>query len=417
MQVNEARLQNDLENNASHGRISTSEGFGRTVKTGSTANQKARDYFVSRLEDAGLSVRIDQVGNIIGRWMPETADPDALPVATGSHLDSVPHGGIFDGPLGVYAGIEAIRSLQESGISLRRPIEVVSFTGEEGSRFPPLIGSSVAASNRTPDEALVEIDSDGTTLKNALKDIGYAGDGVLNASEWDCWLELHIEQGPTLESAKVSAGVVSGISGITQINAWFNGEANHAGTTPMPKRHDALTAAAEFVLNIEAATNEARSKSESLVGTAGKFSISPGATNVIPGAAEVGVDIRDINRASMNTVIKAVKESTDRIEAERDVGANHETIIDIDPVGMSERCQDALRDSADTTNIKYIDIHSGAGHDTMHIASATDVGMLFAPSKNGISHSPNEWTSWQDCARATTVLADALGKLATETTR
>jgi N-carbamoyl-L-amino-acid hydrolase len=411
MKTSTTRLRNDLETNATYGSIETADGHGRTVPTGTPANREARDYFISRLEDAGLDVRIDRVGNVVGRWTPETADPDAAPIATGSHLDSVPEGGIFDGPLGVYGALEAVRALQDAEEPLNRPVDVVSFTGEEGSRFPPLVGSSVAAGARTANQALALTDDDGVTLEEALADIDYIGEETLNATEWDCWLELHIEQGRVLEREGFSAGVVSAITGIMQVNASFNGEANHAGSTPMPERRDALVAAAEFVQDVERSANDLLTESESLVGTVGKFDVKPGATNVVPGAVDAGIDIRDVDRATMDSMAEATHESLDRIATERDVETTAETIIDIDPVAMDDRCSEALRAGADKAGIEIGDLHSGAGHDTMHISAATDTGMLFAQSKDGISHSPAEWTAWQNCAQATSVLANAIATL------
>ena len=414
MQITQTRLKDDLQTNALFGSLDTPNGHGRTVPTGTQANKDARDYFISRLEDASLDVRIDCVGNIVGRWTPESADADMPPVATGSHLDSVPEGGLFDGPLGVYGALEAVRILQDTDEDLDRPIEVVSFTGEEGSRFPPLVGSSVAIGDQTPEQALALTDRDGVTLADALAEIEYAGQGVVDASVWDSWLELHVEQGRVLEDANVSAGVVSAITGIMQIDARFEGEANHAGATPMPERRDALVAASEFVQDVEQTTNEERSNSASLVGTVGKLEVTPGATNVVPGAVEAGVDIRDVERRTMNAVANATRASLDRIAAKRDVKTAAETIINIDPVAMTDRCRDALQDGAVDAGVDVLNLHSGAGHDTMHIAAVTDVGMLFAPSENGISHSPAEWTDWSDCARAAKVLANAIARLATD---
>lgn len=411
MFINEHRLRDNLETNASFGEISATNGTGRTVLTGSKANRKARDYLVNQMEAAGLDVRVDAVGNIVGRWTPATASPDTAPVATGSHLDSVPEGGIFDGPLGVYAGLEAVQSLKEGDVDLDRPIEVVSFTGEEGSRFPPLVGSSVAINERPVTEALELEDADGNSLADALESIGYAGDATLDASTWDSWLELHIEQGRKLKQANVPVGVVTAITGILQLETQFKGEADHAGTTPMPDRHDSLAAAAEFVLDIEQAANTTRLESESIVGTVGKLDVTPNATNVVPGHAEAGVDIRDIERSPMEAVETAAIESLERIASERPIETSYEKIIDIDPVHMTDRCMTALRNGATTDNIEFIDLHSGAGHDSMHIASVTDVGMLFAPSEGGRSHTPTEWTNWRDCANATQVLARGIQNL------
>lgn len=412
--VDNARLRDDLETNATFGRIETEDGHGRTVQTGTLSNRQARDYLVSRMQDAGLDVSIDSVGNIAGRWAPATADSDAPPIVTGSHLDSVPEGGMFDGPLGVYAGLEAVRALQESDQELHRPVEVVSFTGEEGSRFPPLVGSSVAAGNQPLTAALDSTDPNGTTLKEVLSGIKYLGDERLDASRWDSFLELHVEQGSRLEREGVSVGIVSSITGIIQIDAWFEGETDHAGTTSMVKRRDALAAAAEFVSDVEEATTSAPTSSESLVGTVGKLNVTPNATNVVPGSVVTGIDIRDIQKATMETVEASVAGSLQRIKSRRDIDTGHEKVIDVDPTRMSDRCRNVLRDSAASEGVGLMELHSGAGHDSMQIASVTDVGMLFAPSRNGISHSPAEWTDWEDCARATRVLARGIMNLSME---
>jgi len=414
MIIDESRLRDDIETTAAFGTTDAPDGHGRTVLPGTPANQEARDYLVSRMEATGLDVRIDAVGNIAGRWVPDTADADAAPVATGSHLDSVPNGGIFDGPLGVYAALEAVRALESSTERIRRPIEVVSFTGEEGSRFPPLLGSSVAVGTRDVSDALAATDADGVTLQEALEGIGYAGDGVLDASSWDSWFELHIEQGRALEREGVSAGVVSAITGIMHGDVRVDGEANHAGTTAMLERQDALAAAAEVILDVERAANDRLADSESVVGTVGRVDVAPNATNVVPGTVEMGVDVRDVERDMMDAVEADIRDSLDRIATDRDVETRFEKEVDIDPVPMAERCRDALRDGAAAAGIDALELSSGAGHDTMHVASVTDAGLLFVPSREGISHNPAEWTDWQDCAKATEVLAQTISRIASD---
>jgi N-carbamoyl-L-amino-acid hydrolase len=195
MEIDADRLRADIEANAEHGEIEVAEGRGRTVLTGTDANRAARETLVERMEDAGLDVTVDAVGNIAGTWSPESADPDAAPVAAGSHVDSVPEGGIFDGPLGVYAALEAVRAMQDAGVELARPLVVVSFTEEEGQRFADgLLGSSVAVGERTVEEALAIEDDEGVNLEAALERIGFRGEGRLDASEWEAWYELHVEQ-------------------------------------------------------------------------------------------------------------------------------------------------------------------------------------------------------------------------------
>jgi N-carbamoyl-L-amino-acid hydrolase len=414
MDVDRERLREDIEENAEFGRISAEEGRGRTVLTGTEANREARERLVGRLEDAGLDVRIDAVGNIAGRWTPESADPDAAPVAAGSHLDSVPEGGIFDGPLGVYAALEAVRAMQDAGVEPTRPVEVVSFTEEEGQRFASgLLGSSVAVGERTLEEALALEASDGTTLEDALEAMGFRGEGRLDAGEWDGWLELHVEQSERLESADVPVGVVTAITGITHCEATVRGEADHAGATPMDDRTDALAAASEFVLDVEQAANEVVAESsDTAVGTVGSFDVRPNATNVVPGAVEMGVDIRDVERESMEEIVSRARESLDRLEGERGVETEFARPFDLEPTPMSDRVRRAAHDAGERAGIETMDLHSGAAHDTMHVAEKTDAGLLFAPSRDGISHNPKEWTDWDDCATATRVLAGALADLA-----
>ncbi len=413
LDVDEDRLRRDIERTGSFG-ATEGEGRGRTNLTGTEANARARDYLVERLEAAGLDVRVDRVGNVRGRWIPEGADPDAAPVAAGSHLDSVPEGGIFDGPLGVYAALEAVRALQAADASPGRPVDVVSFTEEEGVRFGGgLLGSSVAAGRRDPAAALDLTDGDGTTLAEALEEVGYLGSGVLDAAAWDSWVELHVEQHTRLELAGVPVGVVSAITGISHLEAVLEGEANHAGATPMDGRTDALAAASEFVRDVErAAKNTVETESETAVGTVGRLEVEPGATNVVPGRVTAGVDVRDVSRASIETVLERVRESLDRLERERGVDTDFERGIDLDPTPLDDRVREAAHGAADSAGIGAMDLHSGAAHDTMHVGNVTDAGMLFAPSRDGISHSPREWTDWADCAAATRVLAGTIADLA-----
>lgn len=414
MNVDADRLQADLEANAEHGAIPVETGRGRTVLTGTDANREAREGLVARMEDIGLDVTVDAVGNIAGTWLPESADPDAPPVAAGSHLDSVPEGGIFDGPLGVYAALEAVRAMQDAGVEPERPIVVVSFTEEEGQRFADgLLGSSVSVGERSVEEALAIEDDDGVTLGDALEEMGFAGEGLLDASEWDAWYELHIEQDTRLEREGVAVGVVTTITGITHCEAEIRGEANHAGATPMNERTDALAAASEFVLDVEAAANDVvDEESETAVGTVGSLDVSPNATNVVPGKVSMGVDIRDIEYQSMQTIVEAARASLSVLEGSRGVETSFERPFDLEPTPMSEELRAAAHRAGQNAGIETMDIHSGAAHDTMHIAKVTDASLLFAPSKDGISHNPREWTDWADCARATRVMAGAMADAA-----
>jgi N-carbamoyl-L-amino-acid hydrolase len=412
--VDADRLREDIKATAAFGDINASEGRGRTVLVGTEANRQAREYLVDRMRAADLDVTVDAVGNVAGAWVPDGAEPTAAPVAVGSHLDSVPEGGIFDGPLGVYAGLEAVRAMREADATPDRPVVVVCFTEEEGQRFADgLLGSSVAVGERSVEAALALTDDDGATLEEALADIGFRGEGRLDASDWDAWYELHIEQDTELEDAGVPVGVVTTITGITHCEVAIHGEANHAGATHMHDRTDALAAAAELVLDVESAANGVvDASSDSAVGTVGSLDVSPNATNVVPGRVEAGVDVRDVEYASMETVVGAVRDTLGRIERERGVDTEFARPFDLRPTPMAGRLREAAHRAGDAAGIETMDLHSGAAHDTMHVADVTDAALLFAPSREGISHNPREWTDWDDCAAATRVLAGAMAETA-----
>ena len=416
MDVDGDRLRTDIERNAEFGRIETGGGRGRTVLAGTDANRAAREYLLDRLTAAGLATRIDAVGTVVGRWVPDGADPEAAPVAAGSHLDSVPAGGIFDGPLGVYAALEAVRTLQAADVPLSRPIEVVSFTEEEGARFADgLLGSSVAAGERTVEEALALTDEEGVRLGDALAEIGFRGERALDASEWDAFLEVHVEQDTVLETRGVPVGIVTDITGISHSSVRIRGEADHAGATAMGDRTDALAAASEFVLELEAAGNRAAEAGDNTaVATVGKCTVRPNATNVVPGSVDLGVDVRDIDGQVMRELLGKAEGFLEDLEVERGVETTVERHLEVDPAPMATRCRQALESEAATMDLDSLDLHSGAAHDAMHVVRVTDAGMLFAPSRGGYSHSPLEWTDWADCATATRVLAGAMKRLSSE---
>jgi len=409
--VSGERLCADIEHNGEFGGLD-GEGRGRTAPTGSEANRRCREFLRERLADAGLVVRVDAVGNVVGRWEPPGASGAA--VASGSHLDSVPAGGVFDGPLGVYAALEAVRAMQDAGAEPSRPVEVVSFTEEEGATFGPgLLGSSVATGARSVENALALTDEEGRTLEAALEATGARGEGRLDAAAWDAFLELHVEQHTRLEEQGVPVGVVTDITGITHCTATVEGEADHAGATPMgPGRGDALAAASEVVLAVEAAAERRAESDPAAVGTVGRLDVSPNATNVVPGRAELGIDIRSVEADSVAALVDATEDALAAVESERGVTTTVETDLDLDPTPMAERVQDAARAAGERAGVATTPLHSGAAHDTMHVAGVTDAGMLFAPSRDGVSHSPREWTEPDDCADATRVLAGALAELA-----
>lgn len=415
MQVDQERLQLDIKENAEYGAINAKEGVGRTLLTGSEADRCARTRLLNRMDTAGLATRIDSVGNIVGRWVPESADAAAAPVALGSHLDSVPQGGIFDGPLGVYGALEAVRALQSSDWTLTRPVEVVCFTEEEGGRFGiGTLGSSVATGQRPASAALTRTDDEGITLSERLEEIGFAGNNDLDASDWEAWFELHIEQGSTLETTGASVGIVESITGITNCEVTIEGDSNHAGSTPMFKRADALTAAGEFHLNVEAAAEEISTEHPTAVATVGQQTIEPNARNIIPGRVQMQSDIRDISQETIDRLVERCQLSLDRLERHRPVKTTINRYRNSPPSHMSDRCLSALSKAADAVGVRSLRMHSAAMHDTATVADVTETGLLFAPSRDGISHNPREWTDWEDCAVAVGILAEAVATVAAD---
>lgn len=407
--VDPERLRADVETNAEFGRITTDAGRGRTVFPGTEANRAARERLLERFDDAGLETRVDSVGNIVGRYAPAGVDADGPAVAAGSHLDSVPRGGIFDGPLGVYGALEAVRAIDGADLAIERPIEVVSFTEEEGHRFTDgVLGSSVAAGTMSAARALDTADADGVTLREALEEIGFHGEGTLDAATWDAWFEVHIEQGRTLERAGVPVGVVTDIVGTIRCQVTVEGEADHSGTTSMDERVDALVPAAELVAELESKAIELSAASGNTVATVGDLRVEPGASNVIPGRATLALDIRDTEYANMTAIRDHVESSLARFERERGVETAMEGSYDIEPIGMSERCQRAFRRGAERAGAGSVALHSGAGHDTMQVARATDAGLLFVQSRDGVSHNPKEWTDWDVCAAGVRTLTGAI---------
>lgn len=412
MDIDSKRLRRNILDTAEFGAIDSAVGRGRTLLTGSEADGEAREYLIDALEAAGMTVRIDPVGNIAGRWTPDSVEPDTPAIALGSHLDSVPRGGIFDGPLGVYAGLEAVRAIRASDRSVNRPLEVVSFTEEEGARFGiGTLGSSVATGELSVSEAL-ELEDDGLTLEDQLSSIGFRGRDQVNPAAWSAWLELHIEQGTRLESAGTPVGIVDAVTGITNVHVEVVGESDHAGTTPMEERSDALVAAGSFVQRVDEAASDIAAEHPAAVATVGEHAIEPNVRNVIPGRVEMELDIRGVTRGTMDALVSRIRSAADDIAAAHPVETSAEQYRHDPPTKMSDACLDAASAAADATNVTAQRLHSAAMHDTATVSEVADAGLLFAPSRDGVSHTPKEWTEWEDCAAATRVLAGAAARLA-----
>ena len=395
---------------ASYGQLDPERGVSRPE--GSSANRVLRDFTVQCMQAAGLWVRIDRVGNIFGRKDGSMNHEKAVMI--GSHLDSVVNGGHLDGALGVFAGIEAVRRLRDEAFQNQRPIEVAAFTGEEGSAFMvgDMLGSAVLSGKMSVDEALSTKNTHGRTLYEVLTRNGYQGDFEYCSDEIDTFVELHIEQGPVLDTEGVPVGIVEHIAGITWLKSIITGMGNHAGTTPMHLRQDALVAAADAVGFLSRRAREmAKLQHSPIVGTTGRLHVYPNNMNVIPGKVELGFDIRSTSVESMQRLTDETISFLSGLKCENGMDVHVEPPDMQAPVKLSEEIIRTIEKSAIQAGVRFKRMASGAGHDTQNMASIARAGMIFVPSVNGISHSPMEWTEWDDMEKGVSVLTGALKSL------
>ncbi len=384
--------------------------------TGSERNRASRDYIIERMKSAGLEVEFDAVGNIYGikRANASSAgreDDDREAVMTGSHIDSVRDGGQFDGALGVVSALEVLRALSEEDFTHSRDLIAVVLTAEEGSAFPRgLVGSEYISGRSSADELLSLKDERGRTLKQALS--GYRGDFELDISRLAAFIELHPEQGPNLAESGIPLGLVERITGISWVRFTIRGEADHAGTTPMSGRSDALAAASHLITEIEEIAGElARNSASSPVATVGELNVHPGAANIVPGRVDMKVDIRDTDEDNMARLRDEIIETAYALRR-KGLEIESEVLFHIAPAVCAEKILSTLDRAADSLDIVTLRMVSGAAHDAQNFADKVDTAMMFLPSVDGISHSPYEWTEWEDIEKGGMVLSEALRDLA-----
>ena len=384
---------------------------GITRPLGSEANKKARDYVVKQMKEAGMEVNIDKIGNIFG--IKKGSDPTKKSVMVGSHIDSVVNGGIFDGALGVMSGIEVVRRINDDDFEHERNIEVVVYTEEEGSGFnQSLLGSSVLAGEIDLEDALRMKNEEGKTVEEALKDNGYKGDYEKNLDDIEYALEMHIEQGPVLQNKDIPVGIVENITGLGWIFGDIKGEEDHAGTTPMSMRKDALVAASDIVKFVNKRANEiVEERDSSTVGTVGKLTVRPNGTNIVPGKVEMGIDIRDVVKDNMDELMDETLSKLEELEKKYGVEVETEIPMTHEPSPLSEEVVNTIEKSAQEIKVEALRMDSGAGHDSQNIAHKVKTGMIFVPSVDGISHSPMEWTDWDDIEKGTKVLTQTVKNL------
>lgn len=384
-------------------RFTATPGKGTTRLTYSPEFRRAGDFLRAQMQAAGLTVREDAIGNVIGRL--EGSNPDLAPVMLGSHFDSVPNGGKFDGQAGVVAGIEIAFLFRDRGLTPERPIEFIGMIEEEGTRFGGGMVASRILTGRLDTGSLDALpDDDGITMAEAMTAYGLepalAHRAVLTPGSVHAFLELHIEQGPVLEAHGDDVGIVERIVGMAQLKATFRGRAGHAGTTPMNDRRDALVGA---VAALSQLPDLARAIGEEAVLTVGKLEVRPGGANVIPDLVTFTIDIR----APREDVVRALVDRTRSvIEAAGGNGlaVEIEEQLFVPPVLLSEELHGTLTRHAGTLGLKSRSMVSGAGHDAMIMADFVPTGLVFVPSRNGISHAPEEWTDYEQLARGVDVV-------------
>lgn len=410
MRVNIDRIQRHVE---AIGRFTSTPGNGSTRPSYSPEFRDAYDYMTQKAQALGLQVRIDAVGNLRLRL---PGPDDAVPaVFIGSHLDTVIHGGQFDGVLGVVCGLEVIQVLVESAFPHACPIEVISFVEEEGISFRcPLLGSKVVTGQLAIEDLEVLRTDSGESFLDRAKAYGvdpaFVIQDRIEPAKVRAMLELHIEQGAVLESEGLSVGVVDRIAGSENYRVGVTGRANHAGTTPMKLRNDALCAAAEMICAVEDVADS--SMSEQTVATVGRILCSPNAANVIAGHVEFSIDIRDVHEDKITCAATAILDRIEAIAEHRGVVCEIALTAKSSPQELAGHIADRIALVAQSLDVPHRRMHSGALHDTAMMGRIADAGMIFVPSRLGISHSPDEWTDYADIEKGANVLLRVVADLA-----
>lgn len=413
--INKRRLLRDLN---AVSRIGLGDHGAVTRLVFSIKELRSRQLLIHLMTQAGLKIHIDRIGNIFGRL--NSPNPKAPAVLAGSHLDTVVQGGKFDGPVGVIGALEAVRTLKENKVPLSSPVEVVCFVGEESSRFGfSTLGSSLLAGQVRMEDLVNAVDAHGTKVEDILSSMGIYRDNLASLrrdpASVKAYLELHIEQGPILEAKNKKIGIVTSIAAPTRFKVIFTGQADHSGTTPMEMRKDALVAAANLITYVEEVCSEfSQMEKGRVVGTVGAMKIEPGVINAIPGKAELSVDIRSISAEAKERVANLVRNRAQEIAKRREIAVDLLPIRDELPVALDERLLPLIKEICEEKGIPYEIMPSGAGHDAMQMAKITRAGMIFVPSKRGISHSPLEWTNPEEICLGAQLLLETIVRVANE---
>lgn len=377
----------------------------------SQKEKEAKQLVAEWMKEAGLTVQFDGAGNVVGR-LPGKVE-GAKSIASGSHVDTVPHGGHFDGVLGVISALEVAEAWKETNYTPEKPFDILIFSDEEGSRFNNgLNGSEAFIGRAQADDKLHLIDATGASFAEVLNDVGLTVEGYGKTGEMmdqiETFVEVHIEQGKRLEKKNLPCGIVTGIAGPCWLEITFYGQAGHAGNTPMNDRADALIAASSFITRVPELPPKV---SDSAVATVGKMAVQQNGVNVIPGEVTVYVDIRDIYVETVNELIDDVKQLATTIAEEHGRTCTIVEQTRVAPVPIHEEYQEKMKQALEKHKINPYYLPSGAGHDAMVIGEKVPVSMLFVRSKNGVSHDPTEWTDLADCVQGVRVLKTYIEEL------
>lgn len=397
LRVNGERLRHSLERMAEIGKT-TGGGVERLALT--DEDKEARDLFVSWLKELDLQVTIDEMGNIFGR---RSGEQNHLPpVLMGSHLDTQPQGGRFDGILGVLGAWEVMRTISENKIKTKRPLIIVNWTNEEGTRFAPaMMGSGVWTGKLNKDWVYERLDKSGKKVGDELGRIGYRGNVKAQSFPLHAYFELHIEQGPILDKEKITIGVPRGIVGILWADLFVEGKANQVGPTPMEGRNDALCAAAEMILQVESLPKE---MGGNMVATVGEIHNMPNSRNIIPGGVRFTVDMRSWDDDLLDQAKEELQRRLHRIAARRACPLRWEDVWKIKHTPFNEELVKLVKETARELGYSSKEMVSGAGHDASYLSQVAPTAMIFVPSIGGRSHVEVEATSWEDCAAGANVL-------------
>lgn len=377
---------------------------GNNRQTLTDSDKQGRDLFTKWCEHQGLTMSVDSMGNMFARR--EGTDPDALPVMLGSHLDTQPTGGKYDGVLGVLGALEVIRTLNDLGIKTKHPIEIVNWTNEEGTRFAPaMVASGVFAGIHTQDWAYDRTDADGLRLGDELERIGYKGDEPVGKRKMHAFFELHIEQGPILEDENIDIGVVTHGQGLKWIQITLTGKESHTGSTPMPKRINAGLGMARVT---ELVNEIALEHGPNGVGAIGHLELYPNSRNIIPGRTVFTVDFRHPDKAALEEMDAKLRAGAEKIAAEIGLGIEIEQTGGFDPVTFDENCVTAVRNAAESLGYSHRNIVSGAGHDACWINRVAPTSMIMCPCVDGLSHNEDEEISKEWATAGADVLFHAV---------